>query len=161
MAPKRNPQRDCPDQKPNPKGKQRAEPQSHDDAGDQAGLSSRPSGSSHNFPPPGHKNQKSKKWQEEESDGALSSDNSLVRDMGGPDPRKGLINHFINPARAANPHAATTNPSSPRRNPDPVDSSIPGVPCGFHAWMFVRLRGGNEHVARGRTLRQPWRPLHP
>jgi hypothetical protein len=222
MAPKHNPQRNRPDQKPNPKGKQRAEPQSHDDAGDQAGSSSRPSGSSHNFPPPGRKTQKSKKRREEESDGTLSSDDSLVRDMGGPDPRKGLINHFINMPRAtttvdpgentlgvgAGPSAMNAsplpspafrlhddfsssassllqpptrddnsssvlsrgskrrreaspqppqhsrasrittmapcrtraaNPSSPRRNPDPADSSVPGVPCGFHAWTFVRL----------------------
>jgi hypothetical protein len=96
MAPKRNLQCDHPNQKPNPKGKQRADPQSHDDAGDQAGSLSRLSGSSHNFPPPGRKTQKSKKQQEEESDGMLLSDNSLVHDMGGPDPRKGLIDHFIN-----------------------------------------------------------------
>jgi hypothetical protein len=85
MAPKCNLQHNRPNQKPNPKGKQHADPQSHDDAGDQAGLSSRPSGSSHNFPLPGHKTQKSKKQQEEESDSTLSSDNSLVRDVGGPD----------------------------------------------------------------------------
>jgi hypothetical protein len=106
MAPKHNPQRDRPDQKPNPKGKQCADPQSHDNMGDQAGSLSRPSGSSHNFPPPGRKTQKSKKQQEEESDGALSSDNPLMRDMGGPDPRKGLVDHFINMPRAT----TTVNP---------------------------------------------------
>jgi hypothetical protein len=51
-------------------------------------------------------NPKVKKRQEEESDGVLSSNNSLMRDMGGPDPHKGLVNHFINMPRAT----TTVNP---------------------------------------------------
>jgi hypothetical protein len=119
-VPKRNPQCDHPNQK----GKQHADPPSHHDVGDQARSSSRPLGSSHNFPLPGRKSQKSKRQQEEESDdGALSSDDSLMHDMGGPDPRKSLINHFINMPWATTTVNQGENTLGVRAGPSTMDTS--------------------------------------
>jgi hypothetical protein len=97
-----------PDHKPSGKGKQRAEATSHHDEGDQADPSTRLSGSNQHFLPPKKKSKKQKQWEQEEAEGDLSSDDSLSRDMGGPDPWKCLIDHFLKLPQAM----TTMNPGS-------------------------------------------------
>ena len=107
MAPKqlKQPCDQC-DQKPDPKGKRRADPPSHQDAGDQAG----PSGSDHRAPK-GRKTKSQKKKEQDDAEdeaGNVSSDDSIFRDMAGPNPHGKLINHFLVLPRAA----TTANPGS-------------------------------------------------
>jgi hypothetical protein len=95
MAPKKNLQCNHPDRKPSGKGKQCVEAPSHQDKGNLADPSNRPLGSDQRFPPPKKKSKKQKQQEQEEAEGNLSSDDLLSRDMGGPDPRKGLVDHFL------------------------------------------------------------------
>jgi hypothetical protein len=123
MAPKKNPQRDHPDHKPSGKGKQRAEAPSHHDEGDPADPSNRPSGSDQHFPPPKKKSKRQKQREEEEVEGELSSDDSLLRDMGGPDPRKGLVDHFLKLPWATTTVNPGSNTIGARAGPSTMDMS--------------------------------------
>jgi hypothetical protein len=123
MAPKKNPQRDHPDRKPSGKGKQRAEAPSHHDEGDPADPSNRPSGSDQRFPPPKKKSKKQKQQEEEEEEGELSSDDLLLCNMGGPDPRKGLVDHFLKLPRATTTVNLGSNTIGARARPSTMDVS--------------------------------------
>jgi hypothetical protein len=125
MAPKCNPQCDHSDFKPNWKGKQCANPPSHHDAGDQAGLLSQLAGGSHDPPPPGHKSKKSKKKKKNQEllGDKISSNDSIMHDLGGPDPQK---SHFLSLPWAT----AIVNPgkSTSRAWPGPSTTDVSPLP---------------------------------
>ena len=96
MAPKSKPTGDRPDRKSSAKGKQRADPPSHHDEGDQAGSSAGASGSSPRAPTVPKKTKA--QLREDAEDAYIASqisDDSIEIDMRGADPRHGLISRFL------------------------------------------------------------------
>jgi hypothetical protein len=96
MAPKSKPTGNCPDCKSSAKGKQCADPSSHQDEGHQAGSSAGASGSGQCAPTVPKKTKAQLKQDAEDAYIALQiSDDSIEIDMRGGDPCHGLISCFL------------------------------------------------------------------
>jgi hypothetical protein len=123
MVPKKNLQCDHPDHKPSSKGKQCAEALSHHDKGDLANPSNRLLGSDQCFLPPKEKSKRQKQQEQEEAEDKLLSNDSLSHDMGGPDPWKGLVDHFLKLPRATTTMNPRSNTIGARAGPSMMDVS--------------------------------------
>jgi hypothetical protein len=118
MAPKSKSTGDCPDCKSSAKGKQRADPPSHHDEGDQAGSSAGALGRGPHAPTVPKKTKA--QLREDAEDAYIASqisDDSIEIDMRGGDFRHGLINCFLQLPPLAIP--ARPGPSTSDVSPAP------------------------------------------